>query len=244
MRTAIQPLRYLAFTLAALAFLAPACVFAQTDADMPLGDLARALRRNKGLPAHTVIDNDNISQVMEEVESRKLSGASALFSIDDAGKAFKVSFPDATCSLSFSAQATPLVSDSIVAEELPDGELLKLDGPATIIADQLQISVYNGTAWDLREITVGLTIVRASNSRAAGRSSGKLIPAAAIDETPAASASKPSDQTVLIHLKGDAAPLSTTTFQQSLASPLAPDQEWHWSIIQAKGIPPQPAILP
>ena len=43
---------------------------------------------------------------------------------------------------------------------MPRSELAKLDGPATIDGDSLQVSVRNGTLWDLREIVIGLTIVK------------------------------------------------------------------------------------
>ena len=217
---------------------------------MPLGDIARSLRKNQGLPTHTVIDNDNLSQVMQEVESRRLNGATLVFSIDDSGKGFKVSSPDVTCSLSFSAQgASSLLADQFVSQDLPDAELPKLDGPATLNGDTLQVSVYNGTDWVLREITVGLTIVRHENpTKTASHVSPTLVPAAQVikaveGDSPATtapdSAQKRSDVTVLIHLKGAAAPLTTTIFRQSLGAALPPDQEWHWAIIKARGIPPQ-----
>src|SRR5690349_8699476 len=81
-------------------------VFAQTDgSEMSLGDVARSLHRDQDTPSHTVIDNDNLSQVVEEAEARRLSGVSLMYSIDESGKGFKIQSPDVTCSLSFSAQA-------------------------------------------------------------------------------------------------------------------------------------------
>ena len=241
---------YISVTMIVLLF--PIFAAAQTDGgDMPLGDLARSLRKNRGLPAHTVIDNDNISQVMEEVESRKLNASSQLFSIDGTGNKFQVSSPDVTCSLSFSGQAAPLLSDSIVSQNLPESELPKLDGPAAIHGDVLQISIFNGTEWNVREITVGLTIVRHENESAAyhgadnpGSSKvdsakpgfARLVAAAVTGSTPV---EKRSDWTTLYHLKGTAAPLTTTRFREPLGITLNTDQEWHWAIVQAKGIPPQ-----
>jgi len=49
----------------------------------------------------------------------------------------------------------------ICAQDLPEGELAKLDGPATISGDTLQVSVHNGTTWNIREITVGVTMCAA-----------------------------------------------------------------------------------
>ena len=231
----------------------PVSTRAQSDAtEMPLGDVARSLRKGQDVGTHNVIDNDNLSQVMEEVESRKLTGTSLVFSIDQSGKGFKVSSPDITCSLSFNAQASPLIADQFVSRDLPDADLAKLDGPASLSGDTLQVSLHNGTDWILREITVGLTIVRhESPSEAAKISVPKLVQAAQIVHTPAPDAppetapqavEKRSDVTVLIHLKGAAAPLATAVFRQSLGAALSPDQEWHWAIVKARGIPPRPPL--
>src|SRR3989442_1457309 len=107
-------------------------IFVQSDqTGQSLGDLARSLRKSKAPPVHTVIDNDNLSQVMDEAEGQRLKGR-VRFSFDAVGKSFQVSSPDVTCSLSFNAQATSLLSDPYVPQDLPESELLKLDGPATI----------------------------------------------------------------------------------------------------------------
>ena len=45
---------------------------------------------------------------------------------------------------------------------------------------------------------------------------------------------------MLLHIKGSAAPSTTATFRTPLNFALFPDQEWHWAIVRAKGIPPQP----
>jgi hypothetical protein len=239
--------RYRVLVVWIVAMLAPLFASAQSDSgEMPLGDVARSLRRDEGLPAHTVIDNDNLSQVMQEVESRRLSGATLLFSVNQSGNGFKVSSPDVTCSLSFSAQAAPLLSDPFASQDLPDSELPKLDGPATLNGDSFQVSVYNGTGWVVREITVGLTLVRRENTpNPAEYGSAKLVPALAGESLLAAGeqAQKRSDVTLLIKLKAAAAPLSTTVFRQSLAAAPSPDQEWHWAIVKARGIPPPSAPL-
>ena len=140
---------------------------AQSDGGEPsLGDLARQYRKGKAAIEHAVIDNDNLHQVMDEVQTRKLNG-SLLFSIDGAGKKFQVSSPDVTCDLSFSGSATSLLSDAYAPQDLPESELAKLDGPATISGDTLQVSVHNGTTWNIREITVGVTILRGSEANTA-----------------------------------------------------------------------------
>jgi hypothetical protein len=221
----------------------PVRLMAQSDnSDISLGDLARSLRKSKALPAHAtvdhaVIDNDNLTQVMNQVEGQRLNGRMQ-FSFDGLGKNFQVSSPDVTCSLSFNAQATALLSDPYVSRDLPAAELAKLEGPATIDGDRLQVSVFNGTGWNLKEITVGLTILRSGDTKTAYYGSARLIPASAESRVPVP-AEKRSDITVLYHLKGAAAPLTTTVFRETLGTALAPDQDWHWAIIEAKGIPPK-----
>jgi hypothetical protein len=105
----------------------------------------------------------------------------------------------------------------------------------------LQVSIYNGTAWDLKELTVGLTIVRPAGSITERYGAAKLLPAVEAAATPD---EKRSDMTMLYHLKGAAAPFATTIFEQTLGADLAPDQEWHWAIVQAQGIPPNPVASP
>ncbi len=158
---------FLPLTLILLGVLLPVRGVAQSDSPEPsLGDLARQYRKGKAAVEHAVIDhavidNDNLHQVMDEVQTRKLEGK-LLFSIDGSGKKFQVSSPDVTCDLSFSGSATSLLSDPYAPQDLPEGELAKLDGPATISGDTLQVSVHNGTTWNIKEITVGVTILRES----------------------------------------------------------------------------------
>jgi hypothetical protein len=80
---------------------------------------------------------------------------------------------------------------------------------------------------------VGLTVLR---SQEAHSGSVRLIPAS---ETTSLLPEKHPDVTVLYHLKGSAPPSATTVFHETLGTPLGSDQEWHWAIVQAKGVPPQ-----
>jgi hypothetical protein len=236
---------------AAVVFIAVALpVQAQSDDpnSISLGDLARELRQKKEAaktpaPPPPVIDNDNLTAVMNDVASHRPSH-SLTFSFDGLGKKFQVSSsPDVTCSLSFNANASALLTDPYASRDLPPEELAKLDGPATINGDTLEVDVHNGTAWSLKEITVGLTLLRRSGADDAYIGPAKLITAAATDIPSAAPAltEKHSDVTVLYHIKGAAAPASTTVFRESLGVPIAADQEWHWAIVEAKGYPPAPA---
>lgn len=224
----------LSVTMILLGLFLPAGLMAQSDAEPSLGDLARSLRKNKAALEHTVIDNDNLSRVMDEVESHRLNG-SLLFSFDATGKTFQVSSPDVTCSLSFNARATSLLTDPYVPQDLPETELAKLDGPAAIHGDTLQVSVFNGTNWNIKEITVGLTLMRQPETDTARHETGRLLPAAEV--TPLTT-EKRSDVTVLYHLKGSAAPSTTTVFRETLGTTLDAGQDWHWAIVQAKGLPP------
>ncbi|MGA9041234.1 MAG: hypothetical protein WB421_11915 [Terriglobales bacterium] len=230
--------------IAILGLLLPLAASAQSDdAPVPLGDLARSLRKSKAPEpaAPTVIDNDNLTQVMQQVETKRLDG-SPLFSIDSAGKDFKMTSPDGSCSLSFNANSTALLSVPYVAQDMPESEIAKLDGPATIDGNSLQVAVYNGSAWNVKEITVGLTLVRHDDAAAEPFGPAKLIQASTGLTDPAPPAEKHSDVTVLYHLKGSAAPSATIVFRSALDATLAPDQEWHWAIVQAKGVPPTPAL--
>jgi hypothetical protein len=230
---------YLRVLLILLGMMLAAHAAAQSDGGVSLGDLARSLRQSKEPKppaAPTVIDNDNLSQVIDEVENYRLKGK-PMFSFDGIGKDFKMTSPDGTCSLSFNANNTALLATPFVSQDLPPSELAKLDGPANIHGDTLEVSVYNATTWDLREITVGLTIVRPAAPSAEDDGEAKLLPAVAGDTV---QADKRSDVTLLLHLKASGAPFATTVFREKLDANLSADQEWHWAIVEAKGIPAVP----
>ena len=229
-------------------------VYAQDDsAEIPLGDVARSLRKKAAPPEaepEAVIDNDNLSKVMDDAEKRRASGSSMTFSFDSGGKNFRVSSPDVSCSFSFSAKSktSALLADPLDVEDLPRSELSKLDGPATIDGDSLQVSMHNGTLWELREVVIGLTIVKTENavdgtaySRPAYYGMARVIPAVvgAPAQTVQDSLQKQPDLTMLLRVKGSAAPSATAIFRTTLNFALFPDQEWHWAIVKAKGIPPQ-----
>jgi hypothetical protein len=149
-----------------------------------------------------------------------------------------VSLPDGTCSLSFNAKSTSLLFTPSVMKELPESELAKLEGPASIKGDTLQVALYNPTDWNLREITVGLTLARRTNdNNEASYGAARVLPASAKENQ---TVGKPADRTWILHLKGTAGPLETAVFREKLGANVGPEQEWHWAILQAKGIPPRP----
>jgi hypothetical protein len=245
-RTLITIRWTLALLVAGMFVLAlPPCVRAQDDPnDVPLGDVARSFRKSPA-PSEVVIDNDNFSKVVEDAESRRAAGSTMVFSLDPGAKNFHVSSPDVSCSFSFSAKASSLLSDPIMLDELPRSELAKLDGPATIDGDSLQVSMHNGTAWELREVVIGLTILRRPEAGDSVSASyygpARIVPAVADGTAPQVrdSYQKQPDVTVLLRVKGSAAPSATALFRTQLNFALFPDQEWHWAIVRAKGVPPQ-----
>jgi len=186
-----------------LSLLTPALIAAQEldDGDTPLGDVARNLRKQSPPSQQEIIDNDNLSKVMDDVDSHRASRNSLMYSIDGAGKAFQVSAPDVTCSLSFSTNVKSLLASSYVQMELPADQLLKLSGPAAIRGDSLEVSVFNGTQWHVSEVAVALTVVRRTDfpeaslrdqpgrdqlgrDRSGKDGLAKVIPAAAVEPLP------------------------------------------------------------
>jgi|HubBroStandDraft_6_1064221.scaffolds.fasta_scaffold464425_2 hypothetical protein len=232
------------FVLAAvLAALLPALLAAQDDPnDAPLGDVARSLRKNSP-PSANVVDDDNLSQVMEQGESNHRVGSALRFLMAGEGKGFRVSVPDATCSLSFTANVKSLLSSQYAQMDLPPADVLKLEGPATIEGDALTVSVFNGTDWHVSEVAVALTVVKKNEPKDAflpyGRATFAPAVAASLPQESEVRPEKRPDVTVIYRMRAAAAPFATTIFSAPLNLDLAPGEEWHWAIVQAKGYPPQ-----
>lgn len=221
-------LRWIHIGVIAVVFVTAASVCAQDD-DVSLGDLARSLR--KPTPANEqVIDNDNLPIVMDQAESKALGGK-PVFSIDPSGKSFRMTSPDGSCSLSFDARVTPLISTQYVATNLPQDELLKLGGEAAIHDGVIQVSLYNGTNWDVKEIVVSVTVLQDQNAFG-------LRPATLTLPAEAGPAQKLPDVTLLYHLKAAGPPDSTTVFQGDLGDDLGQARDWHWALVGARGVPP------
>jgi len=238
-RTTRLPLTFLIGLIFIIAIL-PRINAQESSGDLSLGDVARSLRSKKVPPAKVVIDNDNFSEVVDEAEKKNASGSTMVFSLDPGKKDFQVSSPDVSCSFSFSAKTSSLLSDSL-QDDLPPSELAKLDGPATLEGDSLQVSLHNGTLWELREVVIGLTILRHPDDQLALHGQARIVPAVANDSSHSAQdlSQKQPDVTVLLKVKGSAPPSSTVLYRTQLNFALFPDQEWHWAIVKAKGIPPQ-----
>ena len=220
--------------------LAPICALAQDDPnEMPLGDVARNLRNKKNPPAQPpVIDDDNLTQVMDLGDSRRGFGSSSLrFLMAGESKGFQVAAPDVTCSLSFTANVKSWLSSQYSQMNLPAGDLVKLEGPATIEGDALNVSVFNATNWHVSEVAVALTVVK--KSPPVGASLPADTPAAGDAGVQDVRPEKKQDLTVIYRMRAAAPPWARAVFSAPLKMELAPGEEWHWAIVEARGYPPQ-----
>jgi hypothetical protein len=242
--------RSLSVRAAALCLFVWPMLLAAQDDQPSLGDLARSLRRDKAQQqveqaqpkaAPPVIDNDNLAQAMEDVRRVK-SAEKIVLSGDRSGNNFKLTSPDISCSLTFTGRGDSLLIKPVVIEDLPRAELLKLDGPASIQDDTLQLEVLNDTEWELREITVGITLERKPGDNAEVAARARVIPAA--QNTASVSVERRSDMTLLYHLKATAKPFSTTIFREEIGITPSADEDWRWSIVEAKGIRPGQTASP
>jgi len=249
-------------TLAAFVGLfAPIRLAAQDDAnDVPLGDVARTMRKripatkspaNQTPATHAVIDDDNLPQVMKKAEQQHLPGSALRYLMDGSSSNFRISAPDVTCSLAFTANVKALLSKQYAEMELPAEDMYKLEGPATIEGGALILAVYNRTDWHVSELTIALTVVKKPEAHEASWSieeapytasyGAKLSPAVvgrAPDEA-AEGAEKKPDVTVIYRMRAAAAPASTTVFSAPLNRRVGADEEWHWAMVQVKGYPPE-----
>jgi len=237
--------RSLIFGLVVLVAAALAA-FAQDD-EQSLGDVARNLRREKAQqeasapappPTRTVVDNDNLSQVMEDASKLKpVAPDKTVISLSSSGKMMTISSPDVTCSMSFNSRGSSLIVKPVLVENLPLEELVKLDGPASIQDDNLQVDIFNGTDWALREITVALTLERRPGADAELAARARVVPAADGSVVPAVE--RHSDVTLLYHLKTETKPFTQASLREDVGVTPGPDEDWRWSIVEAKGIRPE-----
>jgi len=217
------------FYIALSVLLVSSALPVRAQDEIPLGDLARSMRKDK--PANdVVIDNDNLPIMMDKAQAERLEGK-PVFSIDPSGKAFRMTSPDGSCSLSFDARATALISSPLVASKLPQDELLKLDGEAAVHDGVMQVSLHNGTNWELKEIVVAVTIL--DQPLGASLEAATLSLPAEISR-----ASKSPDTTFLYHLKPTAVTDAQAVFEGNLGDDLAQAKNWHWALVGARGIPP------
>ena len=231
--------RRLLLLLVVGATLAPARLLAQDDpSDVPLGDVARNLR--KKAPTKPVIDDDNLSQVMQEADSRKGFGSSLRFLMAGDLSGFRVSAPDVTCNLSFSSNVKSLLAGQYSEMDLPASDLARLEGHAAIEGDALSVSVHNGTDWHVSEIAVALMIVRKSVLDPTSEGASNSDPAHAERAHPTdIQTDKKPDTTEIYRMRAVGVPWSVTTFSSRLQAEFAAGSEWHWAVVQARGYPPE-----
>jgi len=239
----VSGIRILVVLSALLAGLGPARLIAQGDPnDVPLGDVARNLRKNQ--PASSqIIDDDNLTQTIEQGDKRDTFGSSLRYVMAGKSSRFQVSAPDVTCSLAFTANVKSLLSSTQYSQmDLSPQDLAKLEGPAAIEGDSLTLSLFNATNWHLSEVDVALTVVKKSWGRDASPFSsidpGASSPAT-VNPFQQVRPEKKQDTTVIYRIRAAAPPWSRADFSAPLNMDLAPGDEWHWAIVKAKGYPPQ-----
>jgi len=229
--------------------LAPARAAAQDNPnDAPLGDVARTLRK-KTPSTQPVIDDDNLPQVMEQVQqadSRRGAASALRFLMAGEGKGFRLSMPDATCSLSFPPNVKSLLTSQYSEMDLPQQQVTKLQGQATIEGDALTLPIFNGTDWHVSELDVALTVI---HKRAPRDPFGLEEPVAgngedgssgtASDPLQQVRPEKKPDVTLIYRMRAAAPPWERAVFNAPLDVDLAVGDEWHWAIVQAKGYPPE-----
>lgn len=224
---------WMLFCLLMLAFILPAGVAAQDDPnDMPLGDVARQMRKKTPPNAKPVIDDDNLPQVMEQANRPHEFGSGLRFLMSGDSQGFQVQAPDVTCSLSFTANVKTLLSPQYDQMDLPPSELAKLEAKAVIEGDALTIPVFNGTQWHLSELVIALTVLKKG-----GSSIGTL--GASADPFEQVRPEKKPDETVVYRMRAAGGPWQRSVFSAPLNLDLGPEDEWHWAIVQVKGYPPE-----
>lgn len=222
-------------------------LIAQDDPnDVPLGDVARNLRKNQQ-SASQVIDDDNLTQTIEQGDKREGFGSSLRYVMAGKSSRFQVSAPDVTCSLAFTANVKSLLSSTQYAQmDLSPSDVAKLEGPAAIEGDSLTLSLFNATNWHVSEVDVALTVVKKSWGRDGAPFSNlesgadpRASSTGTVSPFQQVRPEKKQDAMVVYRMRAAAPPWSRADFSAPLNMDLAPGDEWHWAILKAKGYPPQ-----
>jgi hypothetical protein len=221
-------LRLIFIATASFLLIWPPTVRGQEE-EVSLGDIARKVRSERPDVQQPVIDNDNLAVMMDKAESERLNGK-PVFSIDSSGKSFRMTSPDGSCSLSFDANATAVISTPYVSSSLPEEALARLEGEASIHGNTIEVSVHNATDWEVKEIVVGVTLLN-NQGPLILKPANLLLPAGEVT-------TKTPDLTMLYHLKATAAPGESTVFRGMLDQDLGPNADWHWALVGARGVPP------
>lgn len=224
---------------------------AQDDPDqVPLGDVARNLRKKAPPPSKPVIDDDNLPQVMQQADSHDEAGSGFRFLMSRDSRGFQVSAPDVICSLAFTANVKSLLSGQYDQMDLPPTEMARIEGKAVLEGDALTVPVFNGTQWHLSELAIAFTVVKKArtgvvpwNQEGASSASADVTPSFAremgADAFQQVRPEKRPDVAVIYRMRAAALPWSNAVFSAPLKLELDPTEEWHWAIVQAKGYPPE-----
>ena len=94
----------------------------------------------------------------------------------------------------------------------------------------LEVTLHNGTDWELKEIVVGVTLLN--------QSAAALQPARLVTATDIQSDAKAPDLTTIYHMKTAAPPDSTKIFRAVVSDDLSQAKDWHWALVAARGVPP------
>ena len=246
----LRGIRFLLVLTAVTGVLSSGRMVAQDDAnDVPLGDVARNLRK-KNAPSKPIIEDDNLSRVMERAGDDQRSGFRYLMAGETKG--FRLAAPDVTCSLSFSANVRSLLTGQYAQMDLPTDEITKLRGQATIEGDSVTVPIFNGTDWHVSELAIALTVIRKRGGPSfpgpvygpdAGVDASQTEPTQ-FDPLDQVRSEKKPDLTVIYRMRAAAPPWERAVFSAPLNLELASGDEWHWAVVQAKGYPPESYAAP
>ena len=236
----LPAIRLLLLLTAAVALLRPGRMLAQDNPnDVPLGDVARNLRK-KNPPAKPVIDDDNLSQVMERADDGQRAGFRFLMAGETKG--FQLAAPDVTCSLSFTANVKSLLTGQYTQMDLPADEMAKLQGQATFEGDSLTVPIFNGTNWHVNELGIALTVIRKRSGPAfpgtvyGSGGSIDVSPTAQFDPLEQVRSERKPDFTVIHWMRTGAPPWERAVFSKPLNVELALGDEWHWAMCKPRDI--------
>jgi hypothetical protein len=116
------------------------------------------------------------------------------------------------------------------SDELPPSEVAKLEGTCRLdTSGELRCDIYNGSGWDMSEVTVQITVKQPGGEVLLSRQY-RLAKYFTLSDSYAARHTHPDPTKYLESLK-------TSQFFGELGFALTPSQNWEWSFVSAIGIP-------
>jgi hypothetical protein len=108
------------------------------------------------------------------------------------------------------------------------------------------VPIFNGTNWHVSELAIALTVIRKRGGPAFpgavyGVDGGVHVRTdpAQLDPLEQVRSEKKPDLTVIYRMRTAAPPWERAVFSAPLNLELAAGDEWHWTLVQAKGYPPE-----